>query len=200
MLKCKEEIKKSVNQYLCRKADNFSFLCEECYCIGNTSGNSNTLRVYLSKTYKSKKKVVPCGDSLFVISIKYPVNTIKQLHYFNFLILSQDEMQKSSINAKIYVFVKQCNLRKFISNILNNNNKPSSSITPSEYGNVIYTVLHNNDFFKCFDEYNALSTTSRMISTVTEYPTLKFIPKISIVSKSLSYMICLSQSNESLEL
>ncbi|AHX04969.1 DUF3023 domain-containing protein [Ehrlichia japonica] len=199
MLKYKEEIKKYVNQHLCRKANNFSFLCKKCYCIGSTSENSNTLKIYLSKTYKSKKKIVPCGDSLFVLSIKYPINTIKQLQYFNFLTLSQNEIQKSTLNAKIYVFVKECNLSKFISNILNNNNKPLTTITPSEYGNVVYTILPNNAFFEHFNEYNALSTTSKMISTVTDYPALKFIPKISIVSKSLSYITC-TQGIEPLEL
>ncbi|WP_395877380.1 DUF3023 domain-containing protein [Ehrlichia muris] len=192
-----ETIKKFVNQHLCRKADNLSFLYEKCYCIGNTPENDNTLQIYLSKTYKSKKKIIPCGNSLFVLSIKYPIDATAQLQYSHFLTLSQSAMQQSYINAKIYVFVKECNLRKFISNILNNN-KPLSNIIPSEYGNVIYTILYNNDFFEHFNEHNALSTTSTMIPTVTECPTLKFIPKASIVSRSLNYVTCISQSNGSL--
>ncbi|KJV66041.1 MULTISPECIES: DUF3023 domain-containing protein [Ehrlichia] len=193
-----EKIKKFVNQHLCRKADNLSLLYEKCYCIGNTPENDNTLQIYLSKTYTSKKKIIPCGNSLFVLSIKYPIDVTTQLQHIHFLTLSQSAMQQSNINAKIYVFVKECNLRKFISNILNNNNKPLSTIIPSEYGNVIYTILYNNDFFEHFNEHNALSTTSKMIPIVTEYPTLKFIHKASIVSRSLSYVTCISQSNGSL--
>ncbi|AHX05587.1 hypothetical protein ECHLIB_0523 [Ehrlichia chaffeensis str. Liberty] len=192
------DIKKFVNGHLCRKADALSFIYQKCYCIGHTPEDSDTLTIHLSKTHKSKKKVVPSKNSLFVLNVEYPVAMMKQLRHMNFLTLSKDEMGKNVIGAKLYIFVKQCNLKKFMKEVLNNN-KPGSTVTPSEYGSVVYTVLCNNKLFEDFNEHNALSTISKMALTNTrEFPAFKFIPKVGIARKLLHAIGCVSQNDEPL--
>ncbi|AAZ68470.1 DUF3023 domain-containing protein [Ehrlichia canis] len=192
-------ISKIVNDYLCIKGDNFSFIYSECYCIGNTPENNDTLEIHVLKTYNSNKKITPNGNSVFSLNTRYPLKTIMQLNMqlkkINLINLSQNDLKEESISAKLYIFVKRNKLQQFIEDVLNND-KPGAVVVPSEYGSIIYTMLYTDDFVKYFDEETALTNFSRIASAPKNYPEFRIIHKQhSIISKLLNNMKCISQNN-----
>ncbi|RZB13032.1 DUF3023 domain-containing protein [Ehrlichia minasensis] len=143
----------------------------------------------------SNKKIIPNGNSLFSLNASYPLTTIMQLRKLNFIKLSQNELEKGNISAKLYIFVKKNKLEQFVEDVLNND-KPGAVIVPSEYGSIIYTMLYIDNFVKYFNEEIALTNFSRIASAPENYPEFRIIHKQhSIVSKLLHNMKCTSQNN-----
>ena len=188
-------ISKIVNDYLCIKGNNFSFIYRECYCIGNTPKNNDILEIHVLKTYNSNKKIIPNGNSVFSLNTNYPLKTIMQLKEMDFIKLSQNDLEKENISAKLYIFVKRNKLQQFVEDVLNND-KPGAVVVPSEYGSIIYAMLYTGDCVKYFNEEIALTNFSRIACAPKNYPEFRIIHKQhSIVSKLLHNMKCISQNN-----
>ena len=115
----KSKVVNLVNKTLCSKIDLIAGVkvIRSC-CIGNTSDSDKLLRVYITKTHKNKQKILPIGQSLFLLTLAVPSIILKNDCYLSkTLPLSNEELEKQCINFKVCFLVNEKNLTSFTRNI-----------------------------------------------------------------------------------